>query len=762
MLSWWQWLQTEQGYDYGFVEVSGDGGANWVTVYGWESGSINTAWTKQSVLLDSSYATSGFRVRFGLSSDFSITYPGFYVDDVGVGLLDMSNRLYAQNFEADDGDFLTDGTNSSWAWGAPTRGPGSAHSGTNAWATGLDDNYNNNEASSLTSPDIDLSAAVDRGLVLTWWQWLQSELNYDLAAVEVSNDGGGNWTTMVGPWSGPVDWGWNQYALWLDASYAVSNFRIRFTFSSDSIVTYPGWYIDDLTIDINSAAPPAVPCEVLSGGLVVGNVYDANTGDGVNGAAVEHDGTGNTAVTQPTPQDTAVPDGFYVLFSPPGLQSLTASRNRYLADTQAVTVPQAQTVRQDFSLGAGLLSAAPASLAATLNMGEQTTLTLSLENEGILDAVFELRERNLGMVPARFVSTLGDRRTLSGSTATAPAGYLPKPAALGSANLLQDDDLVCVFKDANPWGMQDTEIFLAANGIAYTVYGSADFATLDFSTCQMVVISSDQPQSFYDAYAAHVTTFEEYVDNGGFLNFFAADNGWNFGILWAPLPGGMLWNARYDESNIIDDPTHPVVQGVPNPFNGFFASHGFFSSRPADSFVIAHEAAGGQPTIVGYGLGQGWVMAFGQPLEIAHNWGWELGRILENTLLWGHSYAPPDAPWLTVMPITGTVAAGNGLDLTVTLDASVPEIVQPGDYLAELRIADDTPYQMANVPVVLSVNAPDTWGKVAGTIEGLAQCDQPGVPLSKAIVEIVGQTTVQTAVDGSMVTGCLPELTRLP
>ncbi len=89
------------------------------------------------------------------------------------------------------GSWAVGGTNSSWALGDPTRGPGSAHSGSNAWATGLAVNYNNDEDSTLTSPvDIDLTAAAGEYLQLSWWQWLQTESGYDFASVEVSDDGG--------------------------------------------------------------------------------------------------------------------------------------------------------------------------------------------------------------------------------------------------------------------------------------------------------------------------------------------------------------------------------------------------------------------------------------------------------------------------------------------------------------------------------------------------------------------------------------------
>ncbi len=48
--------------------------------------------------------------------------------------------FFSQNFEAGDGGFTASGL-TSWEWGAPTSGPGIAHSGDKVWATNLSDGY---------------------------------------------------------------------------------------------------------------------------------------------------------------------------------------------------------------------------------------------------------------------------------------------------------------------------------------------------------------------------------------------------------------------------------------------------------------------------------------------------------------------------------------------------------------------------------------------------------------------------------------------
>ncbi len=81
ILSWWQFVRTEENADFAHVAVSADNGA-WTTVYGPVSGDVSSAWSRRSVVLDAGYAVANLRVRFGLSSDSSLNQYGFYVDDV--------------------------------------------------------------------------------------------------------------------------------------------------------------------------------------------------------------------------------------------------------------------------------------------------------------------------------------------------------------------------------------------------------------------------------------------------------------------------------------------------------------------------------------------------------------------------------------------------------------------------------------------------------------------------------------------------------
>ncbi|MBY0145086.1 S8 family serine peptidase [Neobacillus niacini] len=82
LVSWRQWLNTETGWDFSSVEVSKDGGLTWAVI---DSGTGHkAAWENKSAILDASYAVNNFKIRFGLNSDFLITYPGIYIDDIKI------------------------------------------------------------------------------------------------------------------------------------------------------------------------------------------------------------------------------------------------------------------------------------------------------------------------------------------------------------------------------------------------------------------------------------------------------------------------------------------------------------------------------------------------------------------------------------------------------------------------------------------------------------------------------------------------------
>lgn len=174
-----------------------------------------------------------------------------------------SGFLYYAFSNFDDSPTLPMGWSSagSWTVGTPTSGPTSAYSAPRCISTSMNSDYTNNmtyNANYVRLPSINLINATNP--VMTFYSWLEAELNYDGGRVEISTDGGMTWlpATDVSPpyhsstkqcWSGNTSatMTWNLYTVSL-ASYVGSIIDIRFAFMSDSSIVYDGWYIDDVII----------------------------------------------------------------------------------------------------------------------------------------------------------------------------------------------------------------------------------------------------------------------------------------------------------------------------------------------------------------------------------------------------------------------------------------------------------------------------------------------------------------------------------
>ncbi|MFI6060376.1 carboxypeptidase regulatory-like domain-containing protein [Streptomyces sp. NPDC051286] len=99
-----------------------------------------------------------------------------------------------------------------------------------------------------------------------------------------------------------------------------------------------------------------------------------------------------------------------------------------------------------------------------------------------------------------------------------------------------------------------------------------------------------------------------------------------------------------------------------------------------------------------------------------------------------------DVPWLSEDKTDATLQPGESVDVTVSFDANLAEITQPGTFTAQLVISAKTPYGIAPVPVTFVVNPPKTWGKITGTVTG-TDCTGMPTPLAGATVKITSKKT---------------------
>lgn len=137
-------------------------------------------------------------------------------------------------------------------------------------------------------------------------------------------------------------------------------------------------------------------CEPVPGGLLVGTTNDANTGAGLNGVTVSSvTDPADKAVSAATPDDPAIGDGFYWLFTDQvGAGEFTATRSSYQPATKTVTVVADDVTEADFTLAAGRLTMTPATVAANQQYGKSRSTNVTIKNTGGAPATVELLERS--------------------------------------------------------------------------------------------------------------------------------------------------------------------------------------------------------------------------------------------------------------------------------------------------------------------------------------------------------------------------------
>ena len=101
-LEYWLWYDVEEGYDYGYVQVSADGGKSWHVLEGvhtWDYDPVGNAfgvgytgksgdpesatWVFEQLDL-TPYAGQEVLVRFEYVTDDAVTYPGLLLDDIAI------------------------------------------------------------------------------------------------------------------------------------------------------------------------------------------------------------------------------------------------------------------------------------------------------------------------------------------------------------------------------------------------------------------------------------------------------------------------------------------------------------------------------------------------------------------------------------------------------------------------------------------------------------------------------------------------------
>lgn len=240
------------------------------------------------------------------------------------------------------------------------------------------------EDTSLVTPVLDLSG--------TSSPYLRFNSDYrgfsnGFADIDVSTDAGATWTNVWHQTStsrrGPL-----QELVSLPGLAGAATAQVRFHYKG----TFAWWWEVDNVELVDRACLP------VPGGLVSGLVTDFNTGTGlVGGKVTSVDVPAESATTQATPNDPALGDGYYWLFSSAtGSHPFSASKSPYVSLTKSATVAANDLTRIDYALKAARITVAPTSVQSFQPYGSARKTTLTVTNTGSAAATVDMLERNGG------------------------------------------------------------------------------------------------------------------------------------------------------------------------------------------------------------------------------------------------------------------------------------------------------------------------------------------------------------------------------
>ncbi|MDX6330572.1 MAG: hypothetical protein QOI83_2955, partial [Streptomycetaceae bacterium] len=245
----------------------------------------------------------------------------------------------------------------------------------------------NSQDSSLISPVVDFSG--DTHPYVSFNTDYPGMFN-QVGNVDLSVDGGQTWSTV---WHHTYD-SVRTSAQVVDLSQAAgkSAVRVRFHYTGNHSWF---WQVDDVYLGERTCAP-------TPGGLVVGQVFDKNTGAAVNGATVTSAGKPEEKTTSAaTPDDPNLGDGFYWLYSSlTGSHTFTTTASNYTAQDVTVNVAPDAATDGEFSLPAPRLEVSPGSISTTVAWQGQTSRTVTVKNTGTAPVTAKIGERPGNYQPA--------------------------------------------------------------------------------------------------------------------------------------------------------------------------------------------------------------------------------------------------------------------------------------------------------------------------------------------------------------------------
>ncbi|HEY1012113.1 MAG TPA: carboxypeptidase regulatory-like domain-containing protein, partial [Herpetosiphonaceae bacterium] len=464
-------------------------------------------------------------------------------------------------------------------------------------------------------------------------------------------------------------------------------------------VPQPGVYTGTLRLSASEA--PADPVNVpvrltVNSNASQGRISGTVTGRGLcdsapaplAGATVSFSASGgiNGSVTTDA-------NGRYTFFGPAASYTISVARAGHVPGTGSAALAAGDSLTRDFALRLEepCVGVAPASLSASLLIGQQVTRTLTISNTGAAPLQFGLSE-------------------LPGAQAGGPdaGGY---GWSLIGASWIEA-------ADGTAFNPDDDESFDLTLPFAFPFY---DLVSNQLRIGNNGAILVGAAAGDIDGDNLAIASAPQYLV-APFWDDLSADRGQIFVKTIGSSPNRQTvvqWNDRphYGSAGGIGGASFQAV---------FFESGSLLFQYKDVDFGNAGFNGGASATVGLRGPAGGIQYSF-NAASLQANQALCLPR--------PGAAACADVPWLRESPTSGTVPAAAGgpgqpastRQVSVIFDART--LSQPGTYAAKLVVGHDGLQPAVVIPVALEVGAPTSAGLVSGSVEGLRGCDLPGAGL---------------------------------
>ncbi len=296
---------------------------------------------------------------------------------------------------------------------------------------------------SLITPPIS-TTALQGTPILRYKAWFSGgdTLPLDL---DITTDGGSTWTNIL-RWTGfshegpPNTPGVSASVVLTPYLPSSGDFQLRWHIYGPLETDYASAVaqIDDVVIG---------SCEPVSGGLVMGQVTDANTGKGIVDAHVaDENGTGSDTVENSA--DPNFPLGFYLFFDAAGQHTLTATApSNYSTETAGITLNNDSVVTQNFSLKTARVGVDPGQFTLHVMVNSSATTSFALSNTGTAPGQYRILGIDAPPPATQQAPAVGEgtplirvpvanrawlKASLSWVAAQAVMSYGPRPSSAGT------------------------------------------------------------------------------------------------------------------------------------------------------------------------------------------------------------------------------------------------------------------------------------------------------------------------------------------